>query len=202
MKRFLFLALSVAMVFAACEKDDETPVLENPETNPSDTTQTTPADTTKTDTAIVVVDLNPNNYGFLKTYIDRAKHPGFKFSGALDVSEFHNNTNKVRDTVTAHFDEIVAGNAMKYSSVVNTGGNMDFSRVKTFVSDAKKAGLTIYGHTLAWHSQQQPSYLLGLMADKELDVPDEEKVDITDVEVIYSKLKSWNFWKADFVQEA
>ena len=201
MKRFLFLALSVAMVFAACEKDDETPVPENPETNPSDTTQTTPADTTKTDTAIVVVDLNPNNYGFLKTYIDRAKHPGFKFSGALDVSEFHNNTNKMRDTVTAHFDEIVAGNAMKYSSVVNTGGNMDFSRVKTFVSDAKKAGLTIYGHTLAWHSQQQPSYLLGLMADKELDVPDEEKVDITDVEVIYSKLKSWNFWKADFVQE-
>ena len=189
------------MVFAACEKDDETPVPENPETNPSDTTQTTPADTTKTDTAIVVVDLNPNNYGFLKTYIDRAKHPGFKFSGALDVSEFHNNTNKVRDTVTAHFDEIVAGNAMKYSSVVNTGGNMDFSRVKTFVSDAKKAGLTIYGHTLAWHSQQQPSYLLGLMADKELDVPDEEKVDITDVEVIYSKLKSWNYWKADFVQE-
>ena len=201
MKRFLFLTLSVAMVFAACEKDDETPVPENPETNPSDTTQTTPADTTKTDTAIVVVDLNPNHYGFLKTYIDRAKHPGFKFGGALDVSEFHNNTNKVRDTVTAHFDEIVAGNAMKYSSVVNTGGNMDFSRVKTFVSDAKKAGLTIYGHTLAWHSQQQPSYLLGLMADKELDVPDEEKVDITDVEVIYNKLKSWNYWKADFVQE-
>ena len=200
MKRFLFLALSVAMVFAACEKDDETPVPENPETNPSDTTQTTPADTTKTDTAIVVVDLNPNNYGFLKTYIDRAKHPGFKFSGALDVSEFHNNTNKVRDTVTAHFDEIVAGNAMKYGSVVNGSGKMDFGRVKTFVNDAKKAGLTIYGHTLAWHSQQQPGYLLSLMADKEVDVPDEEKVDIADVEITYSTMKSWNLWKADFVQ--
>ena len=200
MKRFLFLALSVAMVFAACEKDDETPVPENLETNPSDTTQTTPADTTKTDTAIVVVDLNPNNYGFLKTYIDRAKHPGFKFSGALDVSEFHNNTNKVRDTVTAHFDEIVAGNAMKYGSVVNGSGKMDFGRVKTFVNDAKKAGLTIYGHTLAWHSQQQPGYLLGLLADKEVDVPDEEKVDIADVEITYSTMKSWNLWKADFVQ--
>lgn len=192
MKKYLFLTLSVALAFAACEKDDETPVPDDPES-----TQT---DTTRTDTVIVVDStiVSVNDYNYLKTYVDRAAHPGFKLSGALDVNEFHNNRNHLRDTVSAHFDEIVAGNAMKYGSVVNGGGNMDFSRVKQFVSDAKAAGLTIYGHTLAWHSQQQPGYLLGLMKDKELDVPDEEKVDIADIDINYKGMKSWSLWHSDF----
>lgn len=187
----MFLTLSVAVVFAACKNDKN-----DPEPDPIN-----PSDTTKTDTVVTPGKSGVNSLRYLKTYVDRAEHPDFKFSGALDVNEFHNNRNGLRDTVTAHFDEIVAGNAMKYASVVDGGGNMNFSRVKQFVTDAKNAGLTIYGHTLAWHSQQQPSYLMGLMADKELEVPESEKVDIEDCNITYSKLTSWNYWKADFVQE-
>ena len=187
----MFLTLSVAVVFAACKNDKN-----DPEPDPIN-----PSDTTKTDTVVTPGKSGVNSLRYLKTYVDRAEHPDFKFSGALDVNEFHNNRNGLRDTVTAHFDEIVAGNAMKYASVVDGGGNMNFSRVKQFVTDAKNAGLTIYGHTLAWHSQQQPSYLMGLMADKEIDVPDEEKVDLEDCNITYSKLTSWNYWKADFIQE-
>lgn len=187
----MFLTLSVAVVFAACKNDKN-----DPEPDPIN-----PSDTTKTDTVVTPAKSGVNSLRYLKTYVDRAEHPDFKFSGALDVNEFHNNRNGLRDTVTAHFDEIVAGNAMKYASVVDGGGNMNFSRVKQFVTDAKNAGLTIYGHTLAWHSQQQPSYLMGLMADKELEVPESEKVDIEDCNITYSKLSSWNYWKADFVQE-
>ena len=188
MKRFLLIAFSAVLCFASCKKDDENPIPDNPNTQPSDTTQT--------DT---IQKPNPNSYRYLKTYVDRSLHPNFKFSGALDVGEFNKNSNGVRDTVTAHFDEIVAGNAMKYSSVVDGSGNMNFTRVKQFVNDAKAAGLTIFGHTLAWHSQQQPSYLLGLTADKEVEVPENEKVDITDVEIKYSTLQSWNFWHSDFI---
>ena len=191
MRKFLFLTLSVAVVFAACKNDKN-----DPEPDPIN-----PSDTTKTDTVVTPGKSGVNSLRYLKTYVDRAEHPDFKFSGALDVNEFHNNRNGLRDTVTAHFDEIVAGNAMKYASVVDGGGNMNFNRVKQFVTDAKNAGLTIYGHTLAWHSQQQPSYLMGLMADKELEVPESEKVDIEDCNITYSKLTSWNYWKADFVQE-
>ena len=191
MRKFLFLTLSVAVVFAACKNDKN-----DPEPDPIN-----PSDTTKTDTVVTPAKSGVNSLRYLKTYVDRAEHPDFKFSGALDVNEFHNNRNGLRDTVTAHFDEIVAGNAMKYASVVDGGGNMNFSRVKQFVTDAKNAGLTIYGHTLAWHSQQQPSYLMGLMADKELEVPESEKVDIEDCNITYSKLTSWNYWKADFIQE-
>ncbi len=187
----MFLTLSVAVVFAACKNDKN-----DPEPDPIN-----PSDTTKTDTVVTPGKSGVNSLRYLKTYVDRAEHPDFKFSGALDVNEFHNNRNGLRDTVTAHFDEIVAGNAMKYASVVDGGGNMNFNRVKQFVTDAKNAGLTIYGHTLAWHSQQQPSYLMGLMADKELEVPESEKVDIEDCNITYSKLTSWNYWKADFIQE-
>lgn len=190
MKKFMFLTLAVAIGFAACDKDNETPEPIGPDT-PSDTTPT--IDSAK---------LNPNNYRYLKTYIDRAEHPIFKFSAAHDVTEFHNNTNGVRDTIIANFDEIVAGNAMKYASCVDGGGNMNFTRVQQFVGDAKAAGLTIFGHTLAWHSQQQPAYLMSLMADMEVDVPDNEKVDIEDINESYKGLKSWNYWHDDFQRES
>ena len=205
MRKFLILTVSVALCFAACKKDnEETPEPNQPEVTPTDSTQTSdtttvvPVDSAKI--AAEQLQKKLNNYRYLKTYVDRAEHPDFKFSGALDVNDFHNNRSGLRDTVTAHFDEIVAGNAMKYASVVNGGGNMDFTRVKQFVSDAQAVGLTIFGHTLAWHSQQQPGYLESLMADKELEVPESEKVDIADTEIEYSKLSGWNFWKADFVQ--
>lgn len=205
MKKFLFLTLVVAFGFAACEKDKNEPKPNDPVVNPTDTTKTdtttvTPADTIKITAEQLQKKLN--NYRYLKTYVDRAEHPNFKFSGALDVSEFNKNTNGVRDTATAHFDEIVAGNAMKYQSCVNGSGDMNFSRVKQFVSDAKAAGLTIFGHTLAWHSQQQPGYLMGLMKDKEVDVPDEEKVDIEDINESYKGLKSWSYWHDDFQRES
>jgi GH35 family endo-1,4-beta-xylanase len=63
---------------------------------------------------------------------------------------------------------MTAGNAMKYASCVKNDGTFDFNTVKDFVTNAKDAGLTIYGHTLAWHSQQNKTYLSKLIADKEL----------------------------------
>jgi GH35 family endo-1,4-beta-xylanase len=65
--------------------------------------------------------------------------------------------------VNSNFDEVTAGNAMKYSSVVDNNGKMDFGTVKSFVTAAKDAGTTIYGHTLAWHAQQNKKYLNSLI---------------------------------------
>ncbi|MBP5364926.1 MAG: endo-1,4-beta-xylanase [Bacteroidales bacterium] len=79
---------------------------------------------------------------------------------------------------------------------------MNFDRVKQFVSDAQAAGLTIYGHTLAWHSQQQPGYLLGLMADREVVDPELEATEEVDCLVDYSTLKKYDFWHADFKESA
>lgn len=138
-----------------------------------------------------LADLKP-----LKSYIKRSNHPIFKISGALDVSEFSSNAT-LKTIVKENFDEVVAGNAMKYQSCVNGGGDMDFSRVKTFITNAKNAGVTIFGHTLAWHSQQQPGYLLGLMKDIEIEVPDKEKVDVVNYSISYDKITEYKMWRSD-----
>lgn len=113
-----------------------------------------------------------NDYAPLKEYLDRGAHPGFKVSAALGVDEFNQQGPLFR--LAAHnFDEIVAGNAMKMASCVNDEGVMDFSKVSSFVRAAEDAGLTVYGHALAWHAQQPSKYLNGLIKDKELPPAEE-----------------------------
>ena len=112
-----------------------------------------------------------NEYQPLKEYLDRSAHPGFKVSAALTASEF-NKKEMLYALASSNFDEIVAGNAMKMSSCVDDKGNMNFSTVTAFVNAAADAGLTVYGHTLAWHSQQPNKWLNTLIADVELPKPE------------------------------
>lgn len=115
-----------------------------------------------------------NDYAPLKENLDRSAHPGFKVSGALGVDEFNQQGPLFR--LAAHnFDEIVAGNAMKMSSCVNDQGAMDFSKVSSFVTSAEDAGVSVYGHTLAWHAQQPKKWLEKLLADKELKIEPNQK---------------------------
>lgn len=113
-----------------------------------------------------------NNYEPLKKYVEDMKaagkcNPDFKLGIALEAAEF-NKQALVYCLAGSNFNEMTAGNAMKMASCVKDDGSMDFSLVKEFVKNAKDAGLTIYGHTLAWHAQQPNKYLNGLIKDKEL----------------------------------
>lgn len=110
-----------------------------------------------------------NAYDVLKSYVDRAKYPNFKLGTGITVSDF-NNKGVVYELATTNFDEMTAGNAMKYASCVSDAGVMNFNTVEEFVQTAKEAGMTIYGHTLAWHAQQNNTYLNGLIADKVIPV--------------------------------
>ena len=71
-----------------------------------------------------------------------------------------------RSVAEANIEEVVAGNAMKYASIVADDGSMDFGTVTKFVEAAKTSGLTVYGHTLCWHSQQNNKWLNSLIANK------------------------------------
>lgn len=113
-----------------------------------------------------------NNYEPLKKYVEDMKaagkcNPDFKLGIALEAAEF-NKQALVYCLAGSNFNEMTAGNAMKMASCVKDDGSTDFSLVKEFVKNAKDAGLTIYGHTLAWHAQQPNKYLNGLIKDKEL----------------------------------
>ena len=113
-----------------------------------------------------------NNYEPLKKYVEDMKaagkcNPDFKLGIALEAAEF-NKQALVYCLAGSNFNEMTAGNAMKMASCVKDDGSMDFSLVKEFVKNAKDADMTIYGHTLAWHSQAANKYLRNLIKDKEL----------------------------------
>lgn len=106
-----------------------------------------------------------DEYHALKEYINYSKYPNFKLGIGTTVNDYLNNS-LVRNMTNKNFTETVAGNAMKMASCVDGNGNMNFTTVKNYVNAATKAGLNVYGHTLAWHSQQPNGWLRKLLADK------------------------------------
>lgn len=141
-----------------------------------------------------------NNYDVLKSYVDRAKNPNFKLGLAASVSDFVQK-GVVYEAVTTNFDEMTAGNAMKYASVVADDGTMNFSTVSNFVETAKAAGITIYGHTLGWHAQQNMTYLNGLIADKEIEFDPGDMEEVQDAYFDYSTYTDYPFYVMGYTPE-
>lgn len=146
-----------------------------------------------------------NNYEPLKKYVEDMKasgkcNPDFKLGIALAAPDF-NKQELVYCLAGSNFEEMTAGNAMKYASCVKNDGTFDFNTVKDFVTNAQDAGLTIYGHTLAWHSQQNKKYLSKLIADKEIQVDPSQKVDKVDAYTDFSKKNSFPFYVMDYTPE-
>ena len=138
-----------------------------------------------------------NNYEPLKKYVEDMKasgkcNPDFKLGIALEAAEF-NKQGLVYCLAGSNFNEMTAGNAMKMASCVKDDGTFDFNTVKDFVTNAQDAGLTIYGHTLAWHSQQNKKYLNKLIADKEIQVDPSQKVEKTDYQLDCSTLTKYEW---------
>ena len=129
-------------------------------------------------------------YDALKEYIkDR---PNFHLGIGTAVDEY-NKKELVYALTNSNFNETVAGNAMKMSSCVADDGSMNFDKVSEYVKNATDAGLSVYGHTLAWHSQQPNKYLNGLIAPKEIEVDPDAKVEKTDYELDCSTLSDYDW---------
>ena len=133
-----------------------------------------------------------NDYDVLKSYVNSSANPDFKLGIALAANDYIAG-GQVTQLANSNFVEMTAGNAMKYASCVNENGEMNFGTVENFVSAAKAGGLTIYGHTLAWHAQQNNKFLNSLIKDKEMDVDPDAKVDKVDYEIDYSTA-GYSFW--------
>ena len=169
MKKFFLLAgvaaLSI-MCWTSCNP------LEDSEDNKGTTkpiTPPNPVDPGTEEDKLTYDDLE--KYGPLRSYVNRTLTPYFKLGAAVTVSNFLQKT-KEYQTVTANFNEMTAGNAMKQASILRNNGSMDFSQVKNFLDAADKAGMTVYGHTLAWHSQQSVTYLNSLIQSKKVEYPE------------------------------
>lgn len=137
-----------------------------------------------------------NSYGTLKSYLESASKasPDFKLGVALAADDYAKK-GAVYMLANTNFMEMTAGNAMKYASIVGDDGSMNFGTVQQFIENAKNANMSIYGHTLCWHEQQNLTWLNSLLADKTVEIDPDKKNEVVDYEFDFSTQDSYNFWK-------
>jgi GH35 family endo-1,4-beta-xylanase len=90
-------------------------------------------------------------------------YTNFTLGVGIDLSLYMSDE-AYRNIVNQHFDEITLGYNMKHGAMVNGQGVLNFTPVDNLLTELKKAGLTVFGHTLVWHQNQNASYLNGLIA--------------------------------------
>ncbi|MET3026600.1 endo-1,4-beta-xylanase [Flavobacterium sp. UW10123] len=102
-------------------------------------------------------------YKDLKTYVDRSRNPDFKLGAGISISEYVSG-GIVKRLVDRNFDEITMGYEMKHGAVVKNDGTFDFSGIDKLLAASRQSGVTVFGHTLCWHSNQNATYLKSLIA--------------------------------------
>src|SRR4051812_35763401 len=74
------------------------------------------------------------------------------------------NDAKFLATVKTHANVITFGNELKEGSVVTNNGTYNYTTADALYNISNTNGLQVFGHTLVWHSQQNGTYLNGLIA--------------------------------------
>ena len=103
-----------------------------------------------------------------------------------------------------HFSQFVTGNAMKMDAMVNPDGTLKTSKLDAFLDKAPKApdDVEIFGHNFIWHTQQQQTYLLSLIAPKMIVETDGDIITMLqngDFET--GKLVPWDGWGGESTRE-
>jgi endo-1,4-beta-xylanase len=65
-------------------------------------------------------------------------------------------------TIKKEFDNVTFGYEMKHGAIVKNDGSLDYTRADELMSIVQGAGLEVYGHTLAWHQNNNGNYLRSL----------------------------------------
>lgn len=81
---------------------------------------------------------------------------------AIDY-DFIANTYNDRSIVLREASNVTFGYTMKHGAIVQGDGSLNFTRADALVANANAAGLQVYGHTLAWHQNQNGTYLRSLI---------------------------------------
>lgn len=102
-------------------------------------------------------------YNPLKTYINRTASPKFKLGAGVSLQAYVGKGVMYR-LINSNFDEITLGYEMKHGAVVQNNGTLALTNVNNLLDAASKAGITVFGHTLAWHANQNATYLKSLIA--------------------------------------
>ncbi|MCM1137965.1 MAG: endo-1,4-beta-xylanase [Duncaniella sp.] len=105
-----------------------------------------------------------SKYDFIKNYMAQY-HPDADITIGMSLDQFLDEENpNYRQAVLDNFQGVTFGNAMKHQSIVSSSGAYNWSSVDQFL--AMSTGLKLHGHNLLWHTQQQQTYMKGLIAPK------------------------------------
>jgi endo-1,4-beta-xylanase len=102
-------------------------------------------------------------YNPLKTYLNRTASPKFKLGAGVSLQSYVSKGVMYR-LINSNFDEITLGYEMKHGAVVQNNGTLALTNVNNLLDVASKAGVSVFGHTLAWHANQNATYLKSLIA--------------------------------------
>lgn len=80
---------------------------------------------------------------------------------AVDYTQYKNDA-AYAAVVHKEASNVTFGYEMKHGAVVQNDGSFNFTRTDEMVNKAHAAGLWVYGHTLAWHQNQNGDYLRSL----------------------------------------
>lgn len=102
-------------------------------------------------------------YADLKTYIDRKVNPDFKLGVGISLADYVNKSVQYR-LVNKNFDEVSCGYEMKHGAIVQSDGKLALDNVNKLLKVAQEANVSVFGHTLCWHANQNATYLNKLIA--------------------------------------
>ena len=137
-----------------------------------------------------------SSYEPLKTYVS---DPNFKLGCGVGLTLYTDNE-PYNQLVNENFNEITIGYLMKHGPVVKSDGSLNFTNIDKLFVKTDEAGISVFGHTLVWHQNQNAKYLNSLIADKVIVTPDDsEKIinilDNSDFE--NGTISPWGGWGND-----
>ena len=100
-----------------------------------------------------------NGYEPLKNYINTSTDPNFKLGVGIDPLTNFTDRRLGYVLATSNFNEIVATKAMNHAAIIANDGTMNLLNPVRFMSAAKASGMSVYGHALVWHDQQNTRWL-------------------------------------------
>ncbi len=99
-----------------------------------------------------------NAYDDLKAYVNRDGNSQFKLGAGISLAEYMDQGAFYR-MINRNFDEVTTGYAMKHGAIVQNDGSLALGDVVGLLDATQKAGISVYGHTLCWHANQNAEYL-------------------------------------------
>jgi len=132
-KIYCLAGLALLAAFSSCKKSGDS--------GGGTTGPTGPTGTTTTDTSTL-----------------KGSAGGMFFGMAVTYSLFSGNTTYA-STVKGDANQVTFGNEMKYGSIVQNDGTLNFTTADALYNLCTTAGLQVYGHNLCWYTQQNTNYL-------------------------------------------